>query len=1414
MQKKYFKQIILFTAISILTFGAFGVSANNPVPIISSMIYDYTIVGGPSFQLWITSDQALISGFVQGSFITFNGVILDSTLYTDYAIHAIVPRSAISNAGTFNVTVTNPDPGGGISNVVKFTVNNPYPSIVDIVPSSSTVGNSPFDFLVNGYPATELGYGFVQTSVITFNGVAYSTTYISPTQLKLAFQINPTVAGTYFIAVVNPGPGGGTSESYPFHIYNPEPVITSISPSTTPIQPDNGPGVIVTVNGTGFLDANRSTVNFNGSSRETTYVSPTILTARILFGDLESAGTFQITVFNPSTATGGVGLGDGVSNPKDFIVTEFGTITVNKVLIPSSDPGRFDLTMNGQIIAENVGDRGSGGAQNLAAGLYTFYETAEIGTNLSDYITIVTGQGCEGGGIQENPGTFTLAAGENKICTITNTRISTTQGYVRIIKYTSPGSSQTIFNFNVNRLRDGIPVSDTNLLVSVNANQLLEPSGGYTNEDTTRLINAGTYSVSETIPTDWQLDYGFCTLQDGTVTDYADANGLINGVTIIVGQTTTCTFTNTYTGTPPLTGQGKLKVIKIARNGIGADIFYYNIYPTVSTLSISNVPPNNSSQIDSLPVGKYAIIEYVPLDWDWTFNTASCVIEGIVGTSSVPTGLIAPNGRTDVEIKPGQTTTCTFENTYIGPTNVGWIQVVKNTIGVPVETFGFTDNIDLYSLTTVATSPTAGTKVWTSAGLAPSNPANSSTTYSIVETDTVDWRLTSFSCILKNGNPAGGTVLANGFSNIRVNAGETTTCTFTNTYTAPSTSQGTIRIIKNAMGGVGNQTFNFITNFGALSYAIPTVGNVNGIPAETPLISVTAGGGFSVSETVTLGWALGNNSGCQYKDGTFAGPMNGFSVRAGETTTCTFTNIAGTHSVMVMASGAENVLIDSNNNAWSNQTDYVTPPVPTGTFVSLTAPAITRGIYGPAYFSHWLGDCDIVHGTTCDNTMNTSRRANAFYNTTNTNTLSVNSSGATYVLITSSNDNAWGGHTNYRITDIATGTLVSLTAPDISGFLGTSTFSHWVGCSSENGRTCSVTMNSSIGVTAVYIGEQGTLNIIKTTIGGPGGDVTFTFDVGETVPVYQVTVATSDCPDCPGQGNISMAIDPGIYTVYEIMLVGWTVTEEMSCVIDTNTSAGMVVFQAGQVVIQAGKTTTCTILNTYTGTPVQPGTLKIVKTTIGGPGGDVTFNFEMGETVPVYQVTVATSDCPDCPGQGNQSKTLDPGTYSVTEATLADWEPGVVSCDNGSTPGSIVIEAGRTTTCTFENTYIPDSCPETPQIDSISPTSKDEGSTGFTLTVTGTGFMSNSEIRFNGELKGTEYISATELTAFIFSQDIEWTGIYSVEVVNPAETSGTEDDSICDDEPSLGEFIVKSTKQSPIDNTPDAPFIRPTEPVN
>ncbi len=90
----------------------------NAVPWLNQPLVPTAILpGSASFTLHVSG-----TGFASGATIDFNNAPLATTFVDSEHLSAIVPATNVASAGTGSVTVTNPAPGGGRSNVVYFPV--------------------------------------------------------------------------------------------------------------------------------------------------------------------------------------------------------------------------------------------------------------------------------------------------------------------------------------------------------------------------------------------------------------------------------------------------------------------------------------------------------------------------------------------------------------------------------------------------------------------------------------------------------------------------------------------------------------------------------------------------------------------------------------------------------------------------------------------------------------------------------------------------------------------------------------------------------------------------------------------------------------------------------------------------------------------------------------------------------------------------------------------------------------------------------------------------------------------------------------------------------------------------------------------------------------------------------------------
>lgn len=77
-----------------------------------------------------------------------------------------------------------------------------------------------------------------------------------------------------------------------------------------------------------------------------------------------------------------------------------------------------------------------------------------------------------------------------------------------------------------------------------------------------------------------------------------------------------------------------------------------------------------------------------------------------------------------------------------------------------------------------------------------------------------------------------------------------------------------------------------------------------------------------------------------------------------------------------------------------------------------------------------------------------------------------------------------------------------------------------------------------------------------------------------------------------------------------------------------------------------------------------------------------------------------------------------------------------------------------------------------PNIISLSPSTVVAGTGGFTLTVIGSNFRSDSIVSFDGSDRVTTFINSTQLTAEILGADILADGSFAIVVTNPPPGCG------------------------------------------
>jgi uncharacterized protein (TIGR03437 family) len=132
---------------------------------------------------------------------------------------------------------------------------------------------------------------------VLWNGAVRATTFVNSTQLTAAIlSADIATEGTNLVTVANGAPTPATSAAQPFAVVSPSPLAT-ISGASLAVVPDGSGNYVLTLTGTDFVSG--STVQWNGTSLTTNYVSPWQISATVTASEL-SARPATITVNNPA----------------------------------------------------------------------------------------------------------------------------------------------------------------------------------------------------------------------------------------------------------------------------------------------------------------------------------------------------------------------------------------------------------------------------------------------------------------------------------------------------------------------------------------------------------------------------------------------------------------------------------------------------------------------------------------------------------------------------------------------------------------------------------------------------------------------------------------------------------------------------------------------------------------------------------------------------------------------------------------------------------------------------------------------------------------------------------------------------------------------------------------------------------
>jgi hypothetical protein len=421
------KGAILLSAVLLALLSALSY-AQAPVPFINlPLIPDATAPGGPQFTLTVNG-----TGFVSNSVVNWNGTALATQFVNQSQLTATVPAADIATATTGWVTVVNPAPGGGKSNMAFFTVNfNTGNSVAftlasspltDTYPTSVAVG----DFNGDGKLDLAVANFFGQTvSILLGDGQgnftsAPSVGVSSPGSVavgdfngdgKLDLAVASNYGGAVYIflgdgtgsfSLVSSAPtGGGGNASVAVADLNGDGMLDLVvanglygEPNTVSVLLGDGTGNFTPISlmSTGNGYASVAIGDFNGDGKldlaVTNYNDGTV---SILLGD----GTGNFTLLS-SFPTGGsplpysVAVGDFTGDDKlDLGISSMGNFTASVSSMLGDGTGNFTVAWS-QGVGINyasplvVGDFNGDGKLDIASSLPNNFSGDTVGVWLGD----------------------------------------------------------------------------------------------------------------------------------------------------------------------------------------------------------------------------------------------------------------------------------------------------------------------------------------------------------------------------------------------------------------------------------------------------------------------------------------------------------------------------------------------------------------------------------------------------------------------------------------------------------------------------------------------------------------------------------------------------------------------------------------------------------------------------------------------------------------------------------------------------------------------------------------------------------------------------------------------------------------------------------------------------------------------